>query len=81
MPPADSDIYKWISSLGIMMVAYTFSLNLFPIFSSLKVKTTDNMIVTSHAGIWLTFVIYTSTALICLFMFGGTVGGHSNFLE
>jgi amino acid permease len=68
--PADSNINNKISAVGNMMVAFFFALNLFPIFSSLKVKTNRNMTITTIFGISLTFAIYCFLSFICLFMFG-----------
>lgn len=64
----------------MMMVAFCFALNLFPIFSALKVKTNQNMTVTTTLGIGLTFVIYSLLSLICVFMFGSSVGIKSDLM-
>lgn len=64
-----------------MMVAFCFALNIFPIFSSLKVKTNQNMTVTTSYGIGLTFVIYCILSLCCLFMFGKSVREKSDLMN
>jgi len=65
----------------MMMVAFCFALNLFPIFSALKVKTNENMTVTTSYGIGLTFLIYSLLSIICVFMFGSSVGEQSDLMK
>ena len=56
-------------------------MNLFPIFSSLKVKTNANMTKTVTYGICLTSCIYLFLSLVCIFLFGKSVGVSTNVMD
>jgi len=63
------------------MVAYSFANNLFPIYSSMKEKTNENMKTTIMFGIGLTFFIYSFLSVVCVFMFGSGVAYSTNLMD
>jgi len=54
-----------------MLVAFSFTINLFPIFSALKIKTNENMGKSVVTSIALVSFLYTFLAITCMFLFGG----------
>ena len=54
-----------------MLVAFSFTINLFPIFSALKIKTNENMGKSVVVSIALVSFLYTFLAITCMFLFGG----------
>ena len=54
-----------------MLVAFSFTINLFPIFSALKIKTNENMGKSVVVSIALVSFLYTFLAITCIFLFGG----------
>ena len=80
-PGESSDIWKVVKSVSCAMVAYSFANNLFPIYSSMKVKTNENMKTTITYGIGLTFFIYTFLSVVCVFMFGAGVKVSTNIMD
>lgn len=69
----DTNIYKIIRSICCILVAFSFVINLFPLYSALKVKTNANC--NKCVGISLVFSlsIYTFLAICAVLMFGGTI--------
>lgn len=80
-PGEGSDLWKVVKSISCAMVAYSFANNLFPIYSSMKVKTNENMKTTITYGIGLTFFIYTFLSVVCVFMFGSGVSVSTNIMD
>ena len=62
-----------IESLNVTLVAYNYQQNLYPIYSSLKVKNNRSYMKTASLGLFLTMVIYLIVALISMYMFGETL--------
>ena len=73
MPSDDTNIFKVIKSICFMLVAFSFTINLFPIFSALKVKTNENCQKSVAVSIVLVGGLYTFLAITCLFLFGGQI--------
>lgn len=63
------------------MVAFSFANNLFPIYSSLAVKTNDNMAKVSALSIGLVFFMYTLLSVVCLFLFGEQIYQGTNVMN
>jgi len=80
-PAKEANLWNIVKSISCSLVAFSFANNLFPIFSSLKVKTNENMKTTTSYGIALTFVIYTFLSVVCVFMFGSGVKGSTNIMD
>lgn len=53
-----------------MLVAYSFTINLFPIYSALKVKTNENCNKTVSISIFMVAAIYVFLSIVCLLLFG-----------
>jgi amino acid permease len=80
-PASDGDLFKMIKSVCCILVAFSFANNLFPIYSSLKVKTNANMANVLFLGIGLTWAIYVFLAIVCLFLFGKSVRLGTNIMD
>lgn len=65
--------YQLISSFSIVLVAYSYQQNVFPVYSSLQVKTNEQYKRVSLGGLVLTLIIYCTVGMICLFMFGNQI--------
>jgi amino acid permease len=61
---------RFISAVSITLVAYSYQFNLYPVYSSLQLKTNQQYMKTNNYGLALTLVIYTAVALISIAMFG-----------
>lgn len=62
-----------------MLVAFSFTINLFPIYSALKVKSNENCRKSVTISIVLVGFLYTFLSISCMFLFGGqiiTEGGN-----
>jgi amino acid permease len=62
-----------VSSLGVLLVAYGFQQNLFPIFNSLQVQTTQNALQATSIGLTYSSVIYQTMGVLALFTFGSSL--------
>lgn len=70
MPYKNTDMFKIIKSICCMLVAYSFTINLFPIYSALKVKTNENCNKTVSISIFMVAAIYVFLSIVCLLLFG-----------
>lgn len=70
-----------MKSVSTTFVAFSFANNLFPIYSSLKVKTPENMIKVTKYSMGIVLSIYTFLAITALFLFGRGVGLETNVLK
>lgn len=70
-PSDDTDVFKVIKSICFMLVAFSFTINLFPIYSALRVKTNANMGKSVVSSIALVSFLYIFLAITCMFLFGG----------
>jgi hypothetical protein len=61
---------RTLNAVSVVMVAYSYQCNLFPIYTSLKEKTNAQYMKTNNYGLLLTCAIYCSVALISVAMFG-----------
>ena len=80
-PADDTDLFKIVKSVCCILVAFSFANNLFPIYSSLKLKTNANMAKVLFLGISLTLGIYVFLAIVCLFLFGKSVRIGTNIMD
>ena len=72
-PSENTDIWKILSCISMYLVAFAFSINLFPIYSALKVKTNENCNKTVSVSIALIGALYTFLSIPCLFLFGNRI--------
>jgi len=70
VPSDNIDIFKIIKCCCVLSVAFAFSQNLFPIYSSLTVKTNPNMAKCVSVSVSLTALIYSALAVAAVFLFG-----------
>jgi hypothetical protein len=59
-----------MKTVCVFMVAFCYQVNLFPLFSSLKVKTNAFCQKTTTTAMIIVWLIYTSLSIICSFLFG-----------
>lgn len=77
-----TDIYKIIRSICCILVAFSFVINLFPLYSALKVKTNANCNHCVSISLFFSASIYTFLAICGVLMFGGTINKMgANVLE
>jgi len=80
-PATEASLWNVVKSVSCSLVAFSFANNLFPIYSSMKLKTNENMKTTITCGIGLTFFIYTFLSVVCVFMFGSGVVVSTNIMD
>ncbi len=61
---------RFVSAVSVTMVAYSYQCNLWPIYSSLAVKTNEKFMTVNNYGVLLTSFIYIGVAIISIGMFG-----------
>ena len=81
LPGETSDIFHIFKSISCALVAYSFAMNLFPIYSSLKIKTNEYMTKTVSYGIALTSFIYLFLAIVSIMLFGYSVDASTNVMD
>jgi hypothetical protein len=62
-----------MTSVSAVVVGYAFSFNLFPLYSSLQLKTNENCEAIISLSISFISVIYFVLSLVCAFLFGNTL--------
>lgn len=68
-----TDVWRIIKSLCFVIVAFSFTVNLFPIYSALKVKTNENCRTTITISLSLVGALYGLLGISCVFIFGGQI--------
>lgn len=59
-----------MNGIAVMLCSYGFSQNLFPIYQSLEDKSTKNALNATGLGLFLSFLIYVTLAILALYVFG-----------
>ena len=72
-PYEGTDVWKIIKSICFVLVAFSFQINLFPIYSALKVKTNENCRTTITISLTLVGLLYGVLSVSCIFLFGGEI--------
>jgi amino acid permease len=79
-PDKDHSIYYQVkldlalmTGLGILLCAYGFSQNLFPIYVSLEDQRTNNALKATGLGLGMSFLIYVSMGILSLYVFGSSI--------
>lgn len=65
---------RTLNAVSVVMVAYSYQCNLFPIYTSLREKTNEQYMKANNYGLLLTLFIYITVAIISVAMFGVDVG-------
>jgi amino acid permease len=76
-----ADIFTIMRSVSSCFVAFSFANNLFPIFSSLKVKTSENIRNVVGYSVGIVWFIYSFLAVVSLFLFGKSVDLDTNIMK
>jgi len=70
VPQEDLDFWKVVKSICFLLVAFSFAINLFPIYSALKYKNNEYCNKTISVSVGLTALIYTFLSIPCIILFG-----------
>lgn len=70
VPAPELDFTGLITSINTASFSLSITSNIFPTYSSLKKKTTKNMIHTLLLGLAMTIGVYTLYSLVCMRLFG-----------
>ena len=62
-----------VTSVSIILVAFLFQFNLFPIYNNLKHKSNESAMCAVHLALGATSTIYTIIAVVGIFFFGSAV--------
>lgn len=76
-----ANVFTFMKSVSTCFVAFSFANNLFPIYSSLKVKTPENMKKVASFSIGIVLSIYSFLSVVALFLFGRNVNSDTNILN
>ena len=69
-PDENTDFFKIVKSICMLLVAFAFTQNLFPVYSALKVKTNENCQKAVNISILLVIFFYTFLSMVSVFLFG-----------
>lgn len=65
---------KWqlplMTSIGIILTAYGFQQNLFPIWQSLADQSNEGTLVAIRNGLAISFIVYSAIGVLSLYVFG-----------
>lgn len=64
---------KDIKGIAIIIVAFSFQQNVFPMYNSLKEQSNENALRASRKALGIIFVVYVITAVLGLFFFGSVI--------
>lgn len=70
LPYTESTFYSWMKTLSCFLVAFSFTINLFPIYSGLKVKTNQYCQNVVNHAITSVLFIYLFLSVSSCFLFG-----------
>mmetsp|Transcript_11012 Transcript_11012/g.16705 ORF Transcript_11012/g.16705 Transcript_11012/m.16705 type:complete len:256 (+) Transcript_11012:358-1125(+) len=81
-PAEDADFVSIMSALSVLLVAFGFATNLFPLYSALKVKTNENCQVAVRWSVVIIAMIYLFLSLTAVFLFGKQIEyADANIME
>ena len=70
-----------MSTIGVIMLAYSFTINLFPIYSGLKEKTNSYYKKSIVQSLFLVVFIYSFMPIVCILLFGTSIDSDANILN
>jgi amino acid permease len=69
-----------MSTVAVIMLAYSFTINLFPIYAGLKEKTNSYYKKSIIQSLFLVVFIYTFMPIVCILLFGKSIDADANIL-
>ena len=69
-PYKGATFWSVMSAIANSLIAFCFTINLFPLFSALKVKTNENCHHVTMISVFLIAGLYALLSIVCLFLFG-----------
>jgi amino acid permease len=69
----DHGIGRLISAVSIILVAYGYQFNIYPIYGSLQEKTNEQYVKVNNYGLLICCVIYITVGIISIAMFGPNI--------
>ncbi len=79
-PAEDTDFVKIMQALSVLLVAFGFATNLFPLYSALKVKTNENCQVAVRWSVVIIAFIYLFLSLSAVFLFGKQIANVDAYI-
>ena len=70
-----------MSTVAVIMLAYSFTINLFPIYAGLKEKTNSYYKKSIIQSLFLVVFIYSFMPIVCILLFGKSIDSDSNILN
>lgn len=80
LPSKETNINKIMSTIAVIMLAYSFTINLFPIYAALKEKTNAYYKKSIIWSLFLVVSIYSFMPIVCILLFGASIDFDSNIL-
>ena len=80
-PYSNSKLKDIFTSINVIVVAFSFSLNLFPIFENLKEKTNKKYRQGIKVSLIISLFIYCFMGITCVLLFGSSISNSSNILD
>ena len=72
-PLHNAEIHDIISCVSVLILAFSFTINLFPIYSGLKVKTNENCNQATKYAMYVIAFVYSFMGFVCVLLFGESI--------
>lgn len=80
MPPEDQEPLRYVNALVLVLFSFSFSENLFPLFSGLAEKTNANCVSILYTTSAFSTLAYVSISIFALILFGKGVLIDANIM-
>ena len=70
-----------MSTIAVIMLAYSFTINLFPIYAGLKEKTNAYYKKSIITSLFLVVFIYSFMPIVCILLFGSSIDSDTDILK
>jgi amino acid permease len=70
-----------MSTIAVIMLAYSFTINLFPIYAGLKENTNSYYKKSIIQSLFLVVFIYSFMPIVCILLFGTSIDSDANILN